>query len=140
MKEKSIPKPYLGLGALLNEGRYRIDGLLSDNDLVTGYAGYDIFRKKDVVIRELFPTAIVQRAPGDDQGISVKLLSDEVLFSSMKAHMIARAKKLISLYPIENAAGILSFFEENGTVYVIEETMEGLMTLDGYLKKRHSAK
>ena len=93
-----------------------------------------------MVIRELFPKAIMQRAPGEEQGVSCKRMSDETQFDSMRRHMIARAKKLISLYPVEGIGNILTYFEENGTVYVIEEEVPGALTLKQTLQKRHSAK
>ena len=52
-KRRLIEKPYLRLDTVLGEDRYRVDGFLEDNDLVVSYAGFDIFRQKKVVIREL---------------------------------------------------------------------------------------
>ena len=137
---KTIEKPYLRKGTLLGEDRYRIDALEEDNDIITTYLAYDVFRQKKVRIRELFPTRIMSRGAGEDQSISCKLLSSEALFKSMKSHMIARAKKLIGLYPLENITNVLAFFEGNGTVYVVEELTPGAVSLDDYLKKRHSYK
>ncbi|MCR5339524.1 MAG: protein kinase [Lachnospiraceae bacterium] len=139
-QEKPIEKPYLRLHTMLGEDRFRIDGLVSDNDIVTTYKGYDIFRKKDVLIHELFAKAITQRAAGEEQDISIKLYSDEEIFQSLKSAMIARAKKMIGLYPLENAGNILSYLEENGTVYCVEETVADAVTLSQFLLKRHSAK
>ena len=103
------------------------------------YKGYDTFRKKVVVIRELFPVDIVERDRLHDYHLDCKKLSDEALFESMKEHVIGRVKKLIRMYPVEGIANVLTFLEERGTVYSIEEYVEG-MTLDKYLLKRHSAK
>ena len=140
-KKRTIEKPYLRLHTVLGEDRYRVEDFLEDNDLIVSYAGYDIFRQKKVIIRELFPKAILQREPGDDQGVSCKQMASETTFDSMKHHMIARAKKLIGLYPLEHVGNILSYFEENGTVYVIEEEQpEGTVTFAQTLLKRHSAK
>ena len=139
-KPNSIPKPYLRADLLLCEDRYRIEELISDNDIITSYKAYDIFRKKFVVIRELFPRAIAERAAGDEQGISVKLMSDEACFRVLKDSYKSRAKKLIGMYPLEYAGNVLTFFEENGTVYVVEEALEDAVSLKEFLLKRHSAK
>ncbi len=125
---------------MLGEGRYRIDEFLGDNDIVTTYGGYDTFRNKRVTLYELFPKTIAERGAGEDQRISLKLMSNEALFRNMRRHMISRARKLIGLYPLENAGNILAFFEENGTVYVVEERSGETVTLSQYLQKRHSAK
>ncbi|MCR4689778.1 MAG: hypothetical protein K5739_00320 [Lachnospiraceae bacterium] len=139
-KKKTIPKPYLRVGTLLSEDRYRIDELIEDNDLVVSYVGYDIFRKKRVIIRELFPKQIVNRGAGEDQSVSCRLLSYETNFDSMKRHMIDRARKLIALYPVEGIGNIVSYFEENGTVYVVEVEISEAVTLAAFLHKRHSVK
>gem|GEM_PF-705263 len=140
MREKPIEKTYLGRGTLLGEDRYRIDELVEDNDVVVTYQAYDIFRQKPVKLYELFPKALVERNVEDNREVVLRLLSSESLFRSMKSHMIARAKKLIGLYPLENAGNILAYFEANKTVYVIEEMTAGAVTLEYYLQKRHSAK
>lgn len=140
MKKKiTIEAHLLQPGMTLADRRYRIDSLLGNNGIMVTYKGYDTFRKKVVVVRELFPTDIVERDRLHDYHLDCKKLSDEALFESMKEHVIGRAKKLIRMYPVEGIANVLTFLEERGTVYSIEEYVEG-MTLDKYLLKRHSAK
>ena len=140
MKKKiTIEAHLLQPGMTLADRRYRIDSLLGNNGIMVTYKGYDTFRKKVVVIRELFPVDIVERDRLHDYHLDCKKLSDEALFESMKEHVIGRAKKLIRMYPVEGIANVLTFLEERGTVYSIEEYVEG-MTLDKYLLKRHSAK
>ncbi len=140
MKRKNtIPKHLLQSGMTLADRRYRIDAWLGDNGLTIAYKGYDTFRKKAVLIRELFPQEILKRDLDHDYRVECKRLSDEELFNSMKEHMIQRAKKLIRLYPIEGVANVLTYLEERETVYSIEEYVEG-QTLEEYLWKRHSAK
>ena len=140
MKKKiTIEAHLLQPGMTLADRRYRIDSLLGNNGIMVTYKGYDTFRKKVVVIRELFPVDIVERDRLHDYHLDCKKLSDEALFESMKEHVIGRVKKLIRMYPVEGIANVLTFLEERGTVYSIEEYVEG-MTLDKYLLKRHSAK
>ncbi len=139
IKKNVIPKNLLQPGMTLADRRYRVDELLGDNGLTISYKGYDTFRKKVVVVRELFPQIIMQRDLDHDYKIECKKLSDEELFGSMKEHMIQRAKKLIRLYPTEGISNVLTYLEERETVYVIEEYVEG-QTLKELLWKRHSAK
>lgn len=139
MRKNTIPQYYLQAGMTLADRRYRVDELLGDNGLTVAYKGYDTFRKKTIVIRELFPQQIMKRDLDHDHKVECKKLSDEELFVSMKEHMVQRAKKLIRLYPVEGIENILTYLEERETVYVIAEYTEG-QTLEQLLLKRHSAK
>lgn len=139
MKKNNNLKYLLQAGMTLADRRYRVEGVLGDNGLTITYKGYDTFRKKHVVIRELFPQQMMQRNLDQDYKIECKKMSDEELFGSMKEHMIQRAKKLIRLYPVEGIENVLTYLEERETVYVIAEYTEG-QTLEQLLFKRHSAK
>lgn len=139
MRKKVIPKNYLQAGMTLADRKYRVDELLGENGLTVTYKGYDMFRKRVVVIRELFPQNILQRDLDHDHKVECKKLSDEELFQTMKENMIRKAKKLIRLYPVEGIANVLTYLEERETVYVIEEYVEG-QTLEEHLWKRHSVK
>lgn len=139
MRKNNVSKYLLQTGMTLSDRRYRIDEFLDDNGLTVSYKGYDTFRKKTVVVRELFPQQILRRDLDHDHKVECKKMSDEELFRSMKEHMIQRAKKLIRLYPIEGITNVLTYLEERETVYVIEECAEG-QTLEQLLFKRHSAK
>ncbi len=139
MRKNTIPRQFLQAGMMLSDRRYRVDELLGDNGLTVTYKGYDTFRKKVIVIRELFPQILMQRDYDHDHRIECKKLSDEELFRTMKEHMIQKAKKLIRLYPVEGIANVLTYLEERETVYTIEEYVEG-QTLEEFLWKRHSAK
>ncbi len=139
MRKNTIPKNFLQAGMTLADRRYRVDELLGDNGLTVTYKGYDTFRKKVIVIRELFPQIIMQRDPDHDHKVECKKLSDEELFRNMKDHMIQKAKKLIRMYPVEGIANVLTYLEERETVYTIEEYIDG-QTLEELLWKRHSVK
>ena len=139
MKKNTIPKHLLQAGMTLADRRYRVDELLGNNGLTVTYKGYDTFRKKVIVIRELFPQSILNRDVDHDYKTECKKLSDEELFQSMKEHMILKAKKLIGLYPLEGIANVLTYLEERDTVYTVEEYVDG-MTLEEKLWKRHSVK
>lgn len=138
-QKKPIPRKYLQRNLRIGENRYRIDEFVMDNGMVVSYEGYDTFRKRKVIVRELFPSAIVDRNLDQEYKVFCKKLSDERMFYSMKEHMARKAKKLIGLYPVEGIANVLTCFEERDTIYLIEEKFEG-QTLKEFLYKRHSAK
>ena len=83
MKKKiTIEAHLLQPGMTLADRIYRIDSLLGNNGIMVTYKGYDTFRKKVVVIRELFPVDIVERDRLHDYHLDCKKLSDEALFES----------------------------------------------------------
>lgn len=120
----------------LLKDRYRIDGMMGNNGLSITYAAFDTFREKKVVVKELYPRTMVERSRNDKITVSCVKMGDESDFGRIKERMIREAKKLIRLYPLEGAANVITFFEENQTVYLVMEYVEGI-SLPEYLKKIH---
>ena len=135
MKNKN-PKYVLRSGTMLQD-RYRIDDVLDSNGMTITYLAFDIFREQKVVIKELFPNSIVERNQDDWLTVSCVRYINEHDFYTMKEHMIKKAKALIALYPMEGIANILTFFEENQTIYVIAEYAEGVSPFE-FMQKIHS--
>ena len=119
--------------------RYQIRGVLGENGLSITYKAYDTFREKNCAIKELFPSTIVKRAMDDKTTVELKQLSHEELFGQMMEHVTKQAKELIKLFPLEGISNVITFFEENQTVYVVSEYIEGT-PLSKYLQKRKDEK
>lgn len=115
--------------------RYQLKSVLGENGLSISYLAYDTFREKQCVIKELFPEMIVTRALSDKMSVEVTQLSNEELFKEMAEHMIRQAKVLIKHFPLEGIANVITYFEENNTVYVVSEYIDGT-PLSIYLKHR----
>lgn len=120
----------------LLKDRYRIDGMMGNNGLSITYAAFDTFREKKVVVKELYPASMVERSQDDKVTVSCLKMGYESEFGRIKESMVREAKKLIRLYPLEGAANVITFFEENQTVYLIMEYVEGI-SLPEYLRKIH---
>lgn len=116
--------------------RYRVEGIMGSNGLSITYEAFDTFREQKVVIKELYPSAVVERNQNDKVTVSCMKFVHEGDFAQMKEHMIREAKLLITLYPLEGAANVITFFEENQTFYIVMEYIEGI-SLPEYLKKIH---
>jgi len=115
--------------------RYEIREQLGANGLSITYKAFDTFRETYCVLKELFPETIVARSFSDHMQVEVKRLSDEELYKRMAEHMIRQAKGMIRLYPLEGISNIITCFEENNTVYVVSEFVEGT-PLAEFLKHR----
>lgn len=120
----------------LLKDRYRIDEMMGNNGLSITYAAFDTFREKKIVIKELYPRTMVERSQHDKTTVSCVKMGHESDFGRIKEQMIREAKKLIRLYPLEGVANVITFFEENQTVYLVMEYVEGI-SLPEYLKKIH---
>lgn len=112
-------------GEMLQD-RYRIERVLGANGLSITYEVTDTFRRKKMAIKELFPKAIVQRNADDRKRVDLILLSNEALFQKMCENTIKKAKKMIKLYPLEGMSNVVHYFEENRTVYIVMEFVEGI--------------
>ena len=119
--------------------RYQIKSWLGENGLSISYKAYDTLRESNCVIKELFPSTIVRRSMDDKIGVELKQLSYEEIFIQMKERVIRQAKELIKLFPLEGIANVITFFEENQTIYVVSEYIEGI-PLSKYLQKRKDEK
>lgn len=119
--------------------RYQIKEILGENGFSIIYKGYDTFRNKKVIIKELFPGKIVRRDPAERYKVECIRLSHEAVFESMKERVIREAKTLIKLYPLEGIANVITFFEENQTVYTVFEYLEGV-TLAVFLEEKKNSK
>lgn len=132
-KERAIP-----VKEKLQE-RYQIKEILGENGFSITYRGYDTLRNKKVLIKELFPSGIVRRVPGENYKVECIAFSNEGLFETMKEQVVNEAKTLISLYPLRGIANVITFFEENQTVYTISEYIEGA-TLESFLSEKKTGK
>lgn len=118
------------------QDRYRIDSVLGYNGLTITYEAFDTFREQKIVIKELFPSAIAERRAEDQKTVSCIRMIHEKEFRQLKERLIKEAKTLISMYPLEGIANVLNQFEENQTVYVVSEYIQGI-TLTEYFDKLH---
>lgn len=119
--------------------RYQIREVLGQNGLSITYKAFDTFREMNCVVKELYPSTIVTRAFPDRIRVEIIQLSNEELYRQMVERVIRQAKILIKLFPLEGISNIITYFEENSTVYVVSEYIEG-HPLSDYLKHRKMEK
>ena len=121
--------------ATMLKDRYRIGDILGSNGLSITYEAFDTFREQRVVVKELYPEAVVERNQNDKLTVSCVKMIHEDDFKQMKDHVIKEAKQLLKMYPIQGIANVITFFEENQTVYVVMEYIDG-MPLPSYMAKK----
>ncbi len=122
---------YLAPKTILAE-RYLVGKVLSYNGSGATYIAFDTIMNCKVKIREYMPENLATREKGS---LAVKVNSGcEIQYKSLKMDFMDLARHLVKLNSLSEVEHVNDMFEENNTVYVIYEYIEG-MTLTEFLKK-----
>ncbi len=134
--ETNQPKPFISTKTLIGQ-RYIIGKGLKKDAEGLSYIGYDFIKRQKVYVREFFPQEFCVR---DEKGclkpsgavnaeVNIKILYDDFL---KYFRCIARLRQLPAL------AAVYDILEQNSSIYVIIEWIEG-MFLDEYLSQKGGA-
>ena len=129
------PEGALPLGTQL-AGRYTIGAYLSADGDGLSYRGILNGEKKYVLIKEYFPVTLCNGRSPD--GALMPKDGREVLFKTSRMDFKDLYDDLKGITPATGLSQILDVFEENNTVYAVEESEKG-MTLTHYLSLRGRA-
>ena len=122
---------YLAPKTILAE-RYLVGKVLSYNGSGATYIAFDTIMNCKVKIREYMPENLATREKGS---LAVKVNAGcEIQYKSLKMDFMDLARHLVKLNSLSEVEHVNDMFEENNTVYVIYEFIEG-MTLTEFLKK-----
>ncbi|MBQ8869248.1 MAG: protein kinase [Oscillospiraceae bacterium] len=122
---------YLAPKTILAE-RYLVGKVLSYNGSGATYIAFDTIMNCKVKIREYMPENLATREKGS---LAVKVnAGSEIQYKSLKMDFMDLARHLVKLNSLSEVEHVNDMFEENNTVYVIYEYVEG-MTLTEFLKK-----
>lgn len=122
-------KEYLPVKFLLSE-RYIIGKVLFCNTEGVTYLAWDNSADTAVHIKEYFPKGVSVRNP--DKTVSV-ISGNEFVFNEGLMDFMEINKKLIAS-ELPSVVAVLTVFEENGTVYAVNQTVSGI-TLQSFLEK-----
>ncbi len=117
----------------LLKNRYKILKTLSTTEKTISYLGLDENLESKVEIVELYPNEIVKRI---EKKVIVKNYYHEEYFDGLKKNFLELHKNLISLRFLSNMLKIYSCFEENNTIYIIQEFLRGI-TFSKYLANNY---
>ena len=131
--ENKNPEGALPLGTQLVGGKYTVGSYISaDGDGLT-YRAVLNEEKRFVLVKEYFPVTLCNgRSP---EGALMPKEGREVLFKTSRMDFKDLYDDLHELTPATGLSTILDVWEENNTVYAVEETEKG-MTLTHYLSLR----
>jgi len=114
-------------GSLLRK-RYLVGKALDHNGRGITYLGWDCIRNEKVVIKEFYPWLCYQENSKTDT-LSVK---KEACYQQSMARFLRDMEAFTRLAPISQLVTVYEIFEENQTVYVVQEYISG-MTLAEYV-------
>lgn len=111
-------------------GRYLIAKVLGTGGFGITYLGFDVRYAAMVAIKEYFPP-IARRS--EDYSVSVGF-SDQLDFSKGIKRFMEEAKNMAEIRDLRGVVGVLDFFHDNNTAYIVMEYIDGI-TLKDYIKK-----
>lgn len=127
-------KPIKIAGALaprcLLAGNYLIAKVLGNGGFGITYLALDTRSGRQVAVKEFFPAKAKRN---DDYSVSVPL-SEQLEFSKGIKRFVEEAKNMAEIRNLRGVVGVLDFFNENNTAYIVMEYLDGI-TLSGFIKK-----
>lgn len=119
-----VSDKYLAPGTVL-QGKFIVGNPLGAGGFGNTYIGYNKLLLCKVAIKEYYPEQYSMRAA---DGITVTA-SESSLHSKFRVGLqqfLEEARSVASLQDIKGVVSIYTFFEENGTGYIVMEYMEGM--------------
>ncbi len=115
---------YLKPGTIL-QNKFFVGNAIGKGGFGNTYVGWNEVLQCKVAIKEYFPTNLTAR--GAD-GVTVTITSSDTqgYFRSGLEQFLEEARNVASLQDVKGVVQIYSFFEENGTGYIIMEFLEGM--------------
>lgn len=132
IREYQHPAHILKQGTILNN-RYMIGGLIGEGGFGVTYIGLDTLLQYRVAIKEFFPNGMVNRNNTiSNEVMSISTETAKAVFSRSRENFLREARMLAKFANEPGIVSVKDFFEENHTVYIVMEYLEGI-TLKKYL-------
>ncbi len=124
----------LPAGAMLNN-RYLVGSAIGEGGFGITYIGMDTLLEFKVAIKEFYPNGMVNRNNTISNEVhSISTENARILFSKSRDNFLHEARTLAKFTNESGIVSVKDFFEENHTVYIVMEYLEGI-TLKDYLKQ-----
>ena len=126
---------FLKPGTMLQDDKFTIGNEIGAGGFGNTYIGWDNLLKRKVAVKEYFPRRFSSRSEGS---ATVIVSGDENSVGHFRHGLqkfLEEARSIAGLNDVRGVVQIYSFFEENGTGYIIMEYLEG-MDVKTILKQR----
>jgi hypothetical protein len=124
----------LECGSIL-AGTYLIGKVLGQGGFGITYVAWDLNLNIKVAIKEYYPEGFVSRNMSTRTSVLTYTGEKESVFQKGRERFVSEAKTLARLGGDKGIVNVRSFFQENGTAYIVMDFAEG-ETLKGYVARR----
>ena len=115
-------------------GKYLIGNAIGEGGFGITYIGMDLNLEVKVAIKEYYPQgAAVRDCRTNDSTVWSYSKSTQVFFEEGREKFINEAKTIAKFRNVPEIVGVIEFFRENQTAYIVMEYLDG-QTLKQYLK------
>lgn len=115
---------FLKPGTVLQK-KFVVGRVLGAGGFGNTYIGWNQLIQRRVAIKEYFPHQLSSRG-GDGRTVSVSDVISQQRFRAGLHQFLEEARSIASLQDVKGVVQVFTFFEENGTGYIIMEYLEGM--------------
>ena len=115
----------LPAGIRIANNRYEISQVIGQGGFGITYRGYDLRLEMPVAIKEYYPSGIASRYSTQSLNVQVGGEGNRKLFEEGKKKFLEEARVLARFSDDPNVVGVRDFFEDNQTVYIVMEYLQG---------------
>ena len=115
-------------------GRYEILEVIGQGGFGITYKGYDSVLDVPVAIKEYYPSGIASRYHEQSLDVQVGGSENKKFFEEGKKKFLEEARVLARFSEDPNVVGVRDFFEDNQTVYIVMQFLQG-ESLKEYIEK-----
>lgn len=115
------------------KGKYLVGGILGEGGFGITYKGLDLNLQMPVAIKEFYPSGCVTRESMVTSEVTVYASIDSSSVQKWQDGFLWEARCLAKCSNLPGVVGVKDFFQENNTVYIVQEFLEGI-TLRNYVK------
>lgn len=106
-------------------GRYEILEVIGQGGFGITYRGYDLTLDVPVAVKEYYPSGIASRYHTQSLDVQVGGADNQRQFEEGKAKFLEEARVLAKFSEDPNVVGVRDFFEDNQTVYIVMQYLQG---------------
>ena len=133
MRTFELPRHHMRPFTIL-AGKYLIGNAIGEGGFGITYRGMDLNLEVKVAIKEYYPQgAAVRDCRTNDSTVWSYSKSTQVFFEEGREKFINEAKTIAKFRNVPEIVGVIDFFRENQTAYIVMEYLDG-QTLKQYLK------